>query len=203
MMGHAVQDSHDAAWNAICRSQAVIKFAPDGRIQWANDVFLSVMGYRLDELVGQHHRLFCDPAYVLSTEYAEFWRKLGSGHFDAGEYRRLTKSGADIWLQATYNPVFDDGGHVDHVLKIAADTTLSRSLMAELETTVGKLADIVSTIGGIADQTNLLALNATIEAARAGEAGKGFAVVAAEVKRLAQDTRLATDRAAAMISVSR
>ena len=201
-MGQSTTQSHDAAWDAICRSQAVIKFSPDGRILWANDVFLSVMGYRLDELVGEHHRIFCDEAYAASSEYSEFWRKLGSGRFDAGEYQRLAKNGQAVWLQATYNPVFDAQGRVEHILKIASDTTLSKSLMAELEVTVGKLANIVSTIGGIANQTNLLALNATIEVARAGEAGKGFAVVAAEVKRLAQDTRLATDRAAAMISIS-
>ena len=63
-----------------------------------------------------------------------------------------------------------------------------------------RLGSRLVSIGLIANQTNLLALNASIEAARAGEAGKGFAVVAAEVKKLAGDTRSATDRARAMVT---
>ncbi len=103
-MGQTIQQSHNAAWDAICRSQAVIKFAPDGRIQWANDVFLAIMGYRLDELVGEHHRIFCDARYAESAEYAEFWRKLGQGHFDAGEYQRVARNGEPVWCGRPITP---------------------------------------------------------------------------------------------------
>ncbi len=103
--------------------------------------------------------------------YAALWDKLAQGDFDAGEYRRLDKHGRDIWLQATYNPVFNAEGRVERILKIATDTTPSKILRAELKSTVDGLVDIVETISGIANQTNLLALNATIEAARAGEPG--------------------------------
>ena len=202
-MGQAIHPhSRDAVWDAICRSQAVIEFAPDGTILWANDLFLATMGYALGEIVGRHHRIFCDEGQARSAAYAALWEKLGQGDFDAGEYRRLGKNGQEVWLQATYNPVFNAQGRVERILKIATDTTPSKSLRAELKSTVDGLVDIVDTISGIANQTNLLALNATIEAARAGEAGRGFAVVAAEVKKLAGDTRAATDRARAMVVAS-
>ncbi len=202
-MGQAIHPhSRDAVWDAICRSQAVIEFAPDGTILWANDLFLATMGYALGEIVGRHHRIFCDEGQARSAAYAALWEKLGQGDFDAGEYRRLGKNGQEVWLQATYNPVFNAQGRVERILKIATDTTPSKILRAELKSTVDGLVDIVDTISGIANQTNLLALNATIEAARAGEAGRGFAVVAAEVKKLAGDTRAATDRARAMVVAS-
>ncbi len=197
-----VQATHSpqAAWDAICRSQAVIEFDPRGIILWANDSFLATMGYALADVEGRHHRIFCEPGYADTAAYADFWRKLGRGEFDAGEYKRVGKGGRAIWLQATYNPVFRADGSVERILKIATDTTPAHQLRMELRNTVDGLSDIVNSIGLIANQTNLLALNASIEAARAGEAGKGFAVVAAEVKKLAGDTRSATDRARAMVT---
>ena len=192
-------DSHDAAWRAICRSQAVIEFGLDGKIEWANESFLSLMGYRLDEIVGHHHRMFCDPEFTKSATYVEFWQKLGSGQYDAGEYRRIAKGGREVWLQATYNPILDADGKPKRVLKIAADVTRARELHSELHDRLLQMSDIVKTIGAIADKTKLLALNAAIEAAHAGEAGNGFAVVASEVKKLASDTRHATEQVAGMM----
>ncbi len=201
-MGHANYHSPDAAWDAICKSQAVIEFAPDGTILWANDLFLNLTGYALDDIAGRHHRLFCHKGDAESPDYAAFWKKLARGVHDGGEYRRITRHGRDIWLQATYNPVFDADGKVQRILKIAADITASKMLRAELRAMVDGLVEIVDGIGLIANQTNLLALNAAIEAARAGEAGRGFAVVASEVKKLAGDTRTATDRARAMVEAA-
>lgn len=202
-----------AAWDAICRSQVVIEFDTAGHVLWANPIFLGLMGYRLDEIVGRHHRLFCTADLVDTREYAAFWAKLGNGAFDAGIYRRLDKHGRDVWLQATYNPVLDAEGRPIRVVKVATDVTRQVKLEQEvqlrldegqrfqqqLETTMHELAGIVRAIGDIAVQTNLLALNATIEAARAGDAGRGFAVVASEVKKLASDTRVATGKAADMM----
>ncbi|MES2338204.1 MAG: methyl-accepting chemotaxis protein [Pseudomonadota bacterium] len=192
--------SLEAAWTAIGRSQAVIEFTPDGHILAANDVFCGLMGYSQDALRAKHHRIFCDPAYTRSPAYDAFWRKLGRGEFDAGEYGRVDAHGNKVWLQATYNPVLDAAGRTVRILKIASDITPAKRTAVALDTIVGQLDDIVRAIGGIAQQTNLLALNATIEAARAGEAGRGFAVVANEVKKLAADTRMATDRATAMLA---
>lgn len=201
-MGQASYHRLDAAWDAICKSQAVIEFAPDGTILWANDLFLDLMGYGLEDIEGRHHRLFCHKEDAESADYAAFWKKLARGEHDGGEYRRITRHGGDIWLQATYNPVFDADGKVQRILKIAADITVSKVLRAELRAMIDGLVEIVDGIGLIANQTNLLALNAAIEAARAGEAGRGFAVVATEVKKLAGDTRSATDRARAMVEAA-
>lgn len=191
--------SDGAAWRAICRSQAVIEFTLDGIVIWANDVFLALMGYRLDEVVGCHHRMFSDAEEADSPAYAAFWQKLGAGEFDAGEYRRLARDDRAVWLQATYNPVLDADGRPERVLKIASDVTALRLMRTELEDTIAQLGDIVDTIRTIADQSNLLALNASIEAARAGQTGRGFGVVADEMKKLAQDTRRATERATAAV----
>lgn len=170
-MGQALFRSPDAAWDAICRSQAVIEFEPDGTILWANDLFLRTMGYGLDEVRGRHHRLFCDAAYAQSAPYANFWLKLAQGEYDAGEYCRVTRNGGRVWLQATYNPVLDQNGRVERILKIATDISLSYQLKDELKDKVDGLIDIVESIDLIARQTNLLALNASIEAARAGRRG--------------------------------
>lgn len=109
--------------NAMSKAQAVIEFGLDGIIQFANDNFLAGLGYSLDEIKGKHHRMFCDPAYANSHEYRMFWDKLNRGEFDAGEYKRMTKAGKEIWINASYNPVFDMNGKPVKVVKFASDIT--------------------------------------------------------------------------------
>jgi methyl-accepting chemotaxis protein len=108
---------------AIDRAQAAIEFTLDGRILTANDNFLSALGYTLAEIKGQHHSLFVEPAYRASVEYRMFWDKLGRGEFDAGQYKRIAKGGREIWIQATYNPIFDPEGKAYKVVKYATDVT--------------------------------------------------------------------------------
>lgn len=105
------------------RSQAMISFTPNGEILDANENFLNALGYSLEQVVGQHHRIFVDADYANSTEYQRFWTELASGNFSAGEYERFTKTGGVIWISASYNPVFDDQGRVLKVVKIASDIT--------------------------------------------------------------------------------
>jgi methyl-accepting chemotaxis protein len=127
---------------ALDRSLAIIEFDPSGTILSANTNFCSVMGYELAEIHGKHHRMFVDPDYAQSREYAAFWAQLGRGEFDAREYRRLAKGGRDVWIQASYNPVFNAAGKVERVVKIAADVTAQKLATIEQES---KLAAISST----------------------------------------------------------
>ena len=117
--------------DAVNRVQAIIEFDLHGRIITANDNFLNVMGYALEEVQGQHHRIFCDSAFVHSPEYLAFWERLERGEFNAGEYRRVTKSGKDVWILASYNPIFDAEGKPVKVVKFATDVTEQKKLSAE------------------------------------------------------------------------
>ncbi|MDZ4077919.1 MULTISPECIES: methyl-accepting chemotaxis protein [Hydrocarboniphaga] len=124
---------------AIGRSQAVIHFTLDGHILEANDNFLTTTGYRLDEIVGQHHAMFVDPVERSSAGYKAFWDKLGRGEYDAGQYRRVAKGGRELWLQASYNAILDSSGRPIKVVKYASDITAqvqaSHALTAAVEQT--------------------------------------------------------------------
>ena len=121
---------------AIHRVQAVIEFDLTGRILDANTNFLNTFGYARDEVVGQHHRMFCQPEFAASSEYADLWSRLGRGEFFAGRYRRLSKSGQEVWLQASYNPILDVTGKPYKVVKFAVDITHDMTSAAE---TKGKI----------------------------------------------------------------
>jgi len=124
-------DNSTGKLNAIDRSLAVIEFDLDGTIREANQNFLSAVGYELSEIVGQHHRMFVEPAEAASPGYSQFWRDLGSGGFQSSQYKRLAKGGRDIWLQATYNPILDTNGKPTGVIKLATDITEQRIAAAD------------------------------------------------------------------------
>ena len=124
---------------AIGKAQAVIEFGLDGKILTANENFLNAMGYTLEEIRGQHHSMFVDPAYRLSPEYRMFWEKLGRGEFDAGQYKRIAKGGREVWMQASYNPILDLNGKPFKVVKYATDITDQKLATANFE---GQLAAI-------------------------------------------------------------
>jgi methyl-accepting chemotaxis protein len=118
--------------DAINRSQAVIEFSTDGTITTANNLFLKIMGYTLAEIQGQHHSLFVDPAERGSVEYRGFWERLGTGTYQSGEFRRFTKTGLPVWLQATYTPILDMAGKPFKVVKFASDITAEKQANADL-----------------------------------------------------------------------
>jgi methyl-accepting chemotaxis protein len=124
---------------AVGKSQAVIEFTLDGVIRKANDNFLAAVGYTLEEIRGKHHSLFVDAATRDSAEYQAFWARLARGEFDSGEYKRYGKGGREVWLQATYNPIFDSSGRAFKVVKYATDITESKLRRANGE---GQLAAI-------------------------------------------------------------
>ncbi|VXA96955.1 Biofilm dispersion protein BdlA [Pseudomonas sp. 8AS] len=108
---------------AIRQSMAMIEFTPQGQIIEANEPFLNTMGYRLDELHGQHHRLFCTQELLASPAYAQFWQRLANGESFSDRFVRLAKGGREVWLEASYLPVRDAAGRVCKVLKVATDIT--------------------------------------------------------------------------------
>ncbi|WP_051987452.1 methyl-accepting chemotaxis protein [Bosea sp. UNC402CLCol] len=118
---------------AINRSQAVIEFDLDGKVLDANENFLSVMGYSLAEVKGQHHSLFVTPEERGSAAYKQFWADLGRGEFSRGQYLRVGKSGKEVWIQASYNPIMGSGGKPVGVIKYAYDVTEQKNLLADLE----------------------------------------------------------------------
>src|SRR5690606_32651754 len=109
-------------WDAIRQHNAVIEFSPDGTILDANDAFLSLMGFQRQDVVGQHHRLFCDAKDVAAPAYRAFWAALAAGDKQAGTFRRITRAGQSIWLQANYMPVRRDG-RVVRIIKLAQDVS--------------------------------------------------------------------------------
>ncbi len=106
---------------AISRSMAMIEFSPDGIVLDANDNFCKTMGYSAEEVRGKHHRIFCEESYYRSEDYARLWRDLARGEPLSGTFLRLNKSGREIWLEASYMPVFGPDKEVRSVIKVAAD----------------------------------------------------------------------------------
>jgi methyl-accepting chemotaxis protein len=108
---------------AINKSTAIIEFDIHGNILTANNNFLNISGYSLDEIQNKHHSIFCEEAYVKSKEYKLFWDKLRNGVFDSGEYFRLGKNNKKIWIKASYNPIYNIDNEVIKIVKFAQDVT--------------------------------------------------------------------------------
>jgi len=113
----------EAFIDALIRSTAVIQFNLDGTVITANNQFQRAMGYQLNELVGQHHRKFCTPEEANSPEYDAFWKKLNNGEYVADRFKRIDSRGHEVWLEATYNPVYDAEGNLSKVVKFASVVT--------------------------------------------------------------------------------
>ncbi|EOD78181.1 Methyl-accepting chemotaxis protein [Grimontia indica] len=118
---------------AIGKSQAVIEFELDGTIRTANENFLNTVGYTLEEVQGKHHSMFAPPGLKNSREYKEFWKSLAAGEFFSGEFERVGKGGRQIWIQASYNPIFDLNGKPFKVVKYASDITDQKLKNADYE----------------------------------------------------------------------
>ncbi len=125
--------------NAVNRVQAVIEFTLDGKILHANENFLKTVGYSLEEIKDNHHSMFVDADYRSSADYRLFWERLGRGEYDAGQYKRVGKGGRVVWIQASYNPIFDKRGKPFKVVKFATDITQQKLRTADYE---GQIAAI-------------------------------------------------------------
>ncbi|MFR9718937.1 PAS domain-containing methyl-accepting chemotaxis protein [Aeromonas diversa] len=160
--------TQEALFQALDRSMAIIEFTPQGDILSANKNFLDTLGYRLDEIKGRHHRMFCDESFY--REQPHFWDDLAQGRFKSGQFLRRGPHGEEVWIEATYNPIFGADGQVIKVIKFASDITsqitrahavqevaeVARTTSADTEESARKganlLAGVVGTSASIALQ---------------------------------------------------
>jgi PAS domain S-box-containing protein len=133
---------------AINQTQAVIEFTTDGTIVDANANFLKAMGYTLEEVRGQHHRMFTDPAIHASPDYLAFWERLRRGEYQEGQYRRIGKGGQDVWVEGAYMPICDGSGKVIKIIKFVSDITAQMALLANLKVLIDQnFGEIDAAIG--------------------------------------------------------
>ena len=141
MFNFGKTEEETARLNAMEANYAIISFKPDGTIIHANDNFLNTLGYTLDEVAGNHHRMFCDKTYTSTSEYTDFWKALANGISQIDEFERFRKDGSSVWIQASYTPVKNSSGKVTRVVKFAQDITDSKQVI----NSVKKAIDIAKT----------------------------------------------------------
>ena len=167
---------------AISRSQAVIQFELDGTIIEANENFLSVLGYRLDEIKGKHHSMFAEPAYANSQEYKRFWDQLRAGQFQAGQYKRFGKGGKEIWIEASYNPIMDANGKPYKVVKFATDLSKRKAENASMANDFEK--NVKALVQQVASNANNMQSTAQSLAAAAEQTNQQSNTVSAATEEL-------------------
>ncbi len=175
---------------AIHRSQAVIEFRLDGTIVTANENFLAAMGYNLEEIQGQHHRMFVEPSALSGTEYAAFWAALGRGEPQTAEYKRIGKGGREVWIQASYTPIIDANGRPYKVVKFATDVTpqvADRMRRGDLQKAIAAdLGEITNAVGDVTRQTAHAAEASKETSANVQMVAAGSEQLAASVSEISQ-----------------
>lgn len=167
---------------AMNRSQAVIEFNLDGTIITANDNFLSVLGYTLDEIKGKHHSMFVEPDYKDSQDYKDFWKTLNNGEFKAAQYKRIGKGGKEVWIEASYNPILDMNGRPFKVVKFATDLSGRKAENRKLADDFER--DVKSLVSTVASSAGQMESSAQTLAATAEETNQQSSVVAAATEEL-------------------
>ena len=177
---------------AIDNSFAYIEFDPDGNVLKFNNNFQSTMGYSLDELKNKHHRLLCDAVFVSSAEYAQFWPELKSGKNKSGIFKRLSKTGKEVYLQAIYSPVFDEVGRVIKIVKIATDVTEQVNYKKAFEEEVVTVVEAFSSKSKeISSQSTTVASGAQSLGATTEEMNASVEELSASIDSIAQNARSA------------
>lgn len=176
--------------DAISKSSAVIHFEIDGTILKANDNFLNALGYTEKEIVGQHHRMFVDPAESGSASYQQFWDALARGEFQTAEYKRIGKGGREIWIQASYNPIFDMDGNAIKVVKFATDITQSvndRNRRAAAQKSIdSELTEILQAVLNASSQATEAASASTQTSSNVQAVAGGLEELASSVQEINQ-----------------
>jgi methyl-accepting chemotaxis protein len=188
--------------DAINKAQAVIEFNLDGTIRDANENFLQTVGYSLEEIKGNHHRMFVEDNYANSSEYQYFWAKLARGEYEASEYKRIAKGGKEIWIQASYNPIFDPEGKPFKVVKYATDITeqvIAREEASHVSEMVNDNLDkILASIGDANSRTSSAtdASSNTLQTVQSvASASEEFQASAQEIARSMEISRVEVEKA--------
>jgi methyl-accepting chemotaxis protein len=180
---------------AIRRAQAFIAFKPDGTVLDANSNFLTVMGYKLEEVVGSNHNMFVEAAYRVSREYKEHWAKLQRGEFVAGTFKRVGKSGNDVWIQGSYNPIVDGKGRVIKIVKIASDMTANIELATAIESAVNVMASAATELNSSSSSMTAISSEGTSKTNTVAAATEELSASIAEIARQLGITQDNTHRA--------
>lgn len=183
---------YEGKMNAISRSQAIIEFDMDCKVVTANENFLETFGYSLEEVKGKHHRIFCEPSYVSSPEYKEFWDKLKSGVFDTNRYKRIAHDGQALWIQASYNPVYDTHGNVTRIVKFAVDITPQVKLEEEVTSIAISFAEQASQIS---EKASMVAGEAQSLGATTEQMNASIEEFSASIDSIAQNSKSADELA--------
>jgi methyl-accepting chemotaxis protein len=185
---------------AISKSQAVIEFKMDGTVVSANENFLRVLGYSLDEIKGRHHSMFVDDAMRSSGEYREFWAKLNRGEYQASEYKRIGKGGKEVYIQASYNPILDLNGKPAKVVKYATDVTeqvrrreqaadMQRQISANATTLGASGHELDALAGTMAANAEETSAQANVVSAAAEQVNKNVQTVATGAEEMTASIR--------------
>ncbi|MFY9293184.1 MAG: PAS domain-containing methyl-accepting chemotaxis protein [Methylorubrum rhodinum] len=214
----ALGSDFDGEIAALHRSHAVIVFTPDGTIVEANRNFLTLMGYRLEDIKGRHHRLFVDPSEQASPDYRAFWSALADGTHQAAEYRRVASGGRIVYIHGTYNPVLDAEGRVIKVVKFATDITAQvseRQRRAEAQRRIGtdldaigqavedvaqQTAQAAGTVARVAGDIQTVAAGSEELSASVGEIGQQVDAAARMAREAVEQSRQAGDIIASLSS---
>lgn len=173
MQSFEVQASdYEGQIDAIGKSQAVMAYKMDGTVLSANGNYLQCLGYSLDEVEGQHHRMFCDPAYAASGEYTRFWEALNRGEYQSAEYKRFGKGGKELWIQASYNPILDLSGKPFKVVEYASDITEQKN---EVTRTMARNAKLAAY-----QEAEVEKVSGVLSAVAAGDLTKSYEVAASD-----------------------
>lgn len=184
------QQDFNCKLEAISNASAVIEFTPDGNVIDANENFCATTGYSLEEIKGRHHRMFCERDYAASPEYAAFWERLRSGISDTGKYQRFGKGEKEIWLSASYSPIFDQENNVVKVVKFANDITTA----VELEREVSRIAsEFVTRSEDISGQANKVAEGAQSLGCTTEEISASIEELSASIDSIAQNSKHSDD----------
>ena len=191
----------------------MVEFNLDGLISKANDNFLELMGYRLDEIEGRHHNIFVDPAHATSAEYRQFWTDLAAGRQQTGRFRRLGKDGREVWIHGSYFPILDYAGRPFKVVKYATDITQLKQLETALNGTVQTLASAAQELTSVSQQmasnSEETASQASVVSAAAEQVSRNVGTVAsaaeemgASIKEIAKNANDAARVATSAVKVA-